>query len=158
MLKPQQLHVEGAGLADGGDEVKAPDGGPTTSSSMLSERPSSGSLNDLESGRCVFHMKKIIGRRGRSVPWLGPSGGLPTGPAEAMCGRLPGSPKSVTHDPPIHVYLPNTTNLHSLASGSIETVDSGAPQSYTWRDVRCSYEQRSSARGSKPVEVEVCAS
>ncbi len=37
-------------------------------------------------------------------------------------------------------------------------MDSGAPQSYTWRDVRCSYEQRSAGggtRGSKPVEVEV---
>lgn len=45
---------------------------------------------------------------------------------------------------------------YSLASGSLDTVDSGAPQAYTWRDVRCSYEQRGSgARGSKPVEVEV---
>lgn len=54
MLKPQQMmaafgqHPHGSG---GDDEVKAPDWGPTTSSSMLSERPSSGSLNDLESGR-----------------------------------------------------------------------------------------------------------
>ena len=52
MLKPQP--TQGSMMAAFGpqqDEVKAPDGGPATTSSMLSERPSSGSLNDLESGR-----------------------------------------------------------------------------------------------------------
>lgn len=44
-----------------------------------------------------------------------------------------------------------------MDGSGIETMDSGAPQSYTWRDVRCSYEQRGGAggRGSKPVEIEV---
>lgn len=63
--------------------------------------------------------------------------------------------QSTTHIHGIDTQANPPLNTHSLASSNLDTVDSSAPQSYTWRDVRCSYEQRSPARGDKPVEVEV---
>ncbi|GAB5035572.1 abc transporter g family protein [Nannochloropsis oceanica] len=43
---------------------------------------------------------------------------------------------------------------HSM-DGSSDSVDSSAPQSYTWRNIRCSYEANNQSRGGKPVVVEV---
>lgn len=62
MLKMLGSHTQQPG-AD--DEVKAPDGGATTSSSLQSEQPSSDGMHDLESGRYVT----TSGARWLGVVW-----------------------------------------------------------------------------------------
>jgi len=42
-----------------------------------------------------------------------------------------------------------------MDGSSSDSVDSSAPQSYTWRNIRCSYEATNQSRGGKPVEIEV---
>ncbi|TFJ85277.1 hypothetical protein NSK_003700 [Nannochloropsis salina CCMP1776] len=43
----------------------------------------------------------------------------------------------------------------SMDGWSSDSVDSSAPHSYMWRDIRCSYDANMSGRGGKQVEIEV---
>lgn len=51
--------------------------------------------------------------------------------------------------------LPLLSSSFSMDGWSSDSVDSSAPHSYMWRDIRCSYDANMSGRGGKQVEIEV---
>ncbi|EWM25687.1 hypothetical protein Naga_100768g1, partial [Nannochloropsis gaditana] len=67
------------------------------------------------------------------------------------------SPLKAHHEGGIMEASPGSYDCESqsMDGWSSDSVDSSAPHSYMWRDIRCSYDANMSGRGGKQVEIEV---